>query len=130
MTAPPAVRRAHRMPFGATVADDGSTLFRLWSPGARRVELWLESEQRAVAMPRDASGWAEHVAREAPAGTRYRYRIDGELLVPDPAARYQPGDVHGASEVIDPLAYAWRDGEWAGLPPERLAFYELHLERR
>jgi len=127
MTAPPAVRRAHRMPFGATVADDGSTLFRLWSPGARRVELWLESEQRAVAMPRDASGWAEHVAREAPAGTRYRYRIDGELLVPDPAARYQPGDVHGASEVIDPLAYAWRDGEWAGLPPERLAFYELHV---
>jgi malto-oligosyltrehalose trehalohydrolase len=127
MTAPPAVRRAHRMPFGATVADDGSTLFRLWSPGARRVELWLESEQRAVAMPRDASGWAEHVAREAPAGTRYRYRIDGELLVADPAARCQPGDVHGASEVIDPLAYAWRDGEWAGLPPERLAFYELHV---
>ena len=78
-------------------------------------------------MPRDAGGWAEYVSREAPAGTRYRYRIDGEMLVPDPAARYQPGDVHGASEVVDPLAYAWRDGAWAGLPPERLAFYELHV---
>jgi maltooligosyltrehalose trehalohydrolase len=127
MSAPPAVRRAHRMPFGACPREDGSTRFRLWSPGADRVELWLEAPARAVPMPRDAGGWAEHVTREAPAGTRYRYRIDGEMLVPDPAARYQPGDVHGPSEVVDPLAYAWRDGGWAGLPPERLIFYELHV---
>ena len=126
MSGPPAVRRAHRMPFGASLRD-GSTRFRLWSPGADRVELWLEETGRAVPIHRDAGGWAEHVTREAPAGTRYRYRIDGELLVPDPAARYQPGDVHGASEVIDPLAYPWRDGGWTGLPPERLVFYELHV---
>jgi malto-oligosyltrehalose trehalohydrolase len=121
-----AARRAHRMPFGAEVREDGTTRFRLWSPGAQRVELWLEEPGRAVAMPRDAGGWAEYVTSEAPAGTRYRYRIDGETLVPDPAARFQPGDVHGPSEVIDPLAYAWADTGWAGLPPERLVFYELH----
>ncbi len=127
MSGAPAARRAHRMPFGAEVREDGATRFRLWAPGARQVELWLEEPRRAVAMPRDAGGWAEYVTREAPAGTRYRYRIDGELLVPDPAARFQPGDVHGASEVIDPLAYPWADGGWAGLPPERLVFYELHV---
>ncbi len=127
MSVPPTVRRAHRMPFGASPLDDGSTRFRLWSPGADRVELWLEEAKRAIPMPRDAGGWAKYVSREAPVGTRYRYRIDGEMLVPDPAARYQPGDVHGASEVVDPLAYAWRDGAWAGLPPERLVFYELHV---
>ncbi|HEV3346443.1 MAG TPA: malto-oligosyltrehalose trehalohydrolase [Methylomirabilota bacterium] len=127
MTATPTVRRAHRMPFGALPQGDGGTMFRLWSPGADRVELWLEEPKRAVPMPRDAGGWAEYVSREAPPGTRYRYRIDGEMLVPDPAARYQPGDVHGASEVVDPLAYGWRDGAWAGLPPERLVFYELHV---
>jgi malto-oligosyltrehalose trehalohydrolase len=115
------------MPFGAEVREDGTTRFRLWAPGARQVELWLEESRRAVAMPRDAGGWAEYVTREAPAGTRYRYRIDGELLVPDPAARFQPGDVHGASEVIDPLAYPWADAGWTGLPPERLVFYELHV---
>jgi len=127
MTATPTVRRAHRMPFGALPQGDGGTMFRLWSPGADRVELWLEEPKRAVPMPRDAFGWAEYVSREAPPGTRYRYRIDGEMLVPDPAARYQPGDVHGASEVVDPLAYTWRDGAWTGLPPERLVFYELHV---
>ena len=126
MSERPGARRAHRMPFGAEVREDGTTRFRLWSPGAQRVELWLEEPGRAVAMPRDAGGWAEYVTSEAPAGTRYRYRIDGETLVPDPAARFQPGDVHGPSEVIDPLAYAWADTAWAGLPPERLVFYELH----
>ncbi|MGH7396664.1 MAG: malto-oligosyltrehalose trehalohydrolase, partial [Candidatus Rokuibacteriota bacterium] len=86
----------------------------------------LEEPGRVVAMPHDAGGWAEYVTSEAPAGTRYRYRIDGETLVPDPAARFQPGDVHGPSEVIDPLAYAWADTGWAGVPRERLVFYELH----
>ena len=127
MGASPAPRDAHRMPFGAEVREDGTTRFRLWAPGARRVELWLEEPRRAVAMPRDPDGWAEHVTRDAPAGTRYRYRIDGELSVPDPAARFQPGDVHGTSEVIDPLAYRWGDRAWAGLPAERLVVYELHV---
>src|SRR5262249_19641392 len=48
-------------------------------------------------------------------------------LVPDPASRFQPEDVHGPSEVIDPLAYPWSDGEWAGLPAAALVFYELHV---
>lgn len=127
MSPSPAARRAHRMPFGAEVREDGTTRFRLWAPGARQVELWLEEPGRAVGMPRDAGGWAEYVTREAPPGTRYRYRIDGALLVPDPAARFQPGDVHGASEVVDPLAHAWTDTAWAGLPRERLVLYELHV---
>ncbi len=127
MSPAPAARRAHRMPFGAEVREDGTTRFRLWAPGAGQVELWLEEPARAVAMPRDAGGWAEYVTRDAPPGTRYRYRIDGDLLVPDPAARFQPGDVHGASEVVDPLAHPWTDTAWIGLPPERLVFYELHV---
>jgi maltooligosyltrehalose trehalohydrolase len=122
-----AARRAHRMPFGAEVREDGTTRFRLWAPRAKQVELWLEDSKRAIPVPRDAGGWAEYVTREAPAGIRYRYRIDGETLVPDPAARFQPGDVHGASLVVDPLAYPWADGAWSGLPPERLVFYELHV---
>ena len=41
MSPSPAARRAHRMPFGAEVREDGTTRFRLWAPGARQVELWL-----------------------------------------------------------------------------------------
>ena len=30
-------------------------------------------------------------------GLVFRGRIDGNLLVPDPASRFQPSDVHGPS---------------------------------
>ena len=110
----PALRRAHRMPFGAEARDDGTTRFRLWAPAAHSVELWLPDRQRGFAMPRDAAGWAEWVTRDAPPGSRYSFRIDGELLVPDPASRFQPDDVHGPSEVVDPSAYGWSDPEWHG----------------
>ena len=127
MSRQPAVRRGHRMPFGAEVRDDGTTRFRLWAPAAHSVELWLAGSRQAFAMPRDAAGWAEWVTRDAPAGSRYSFRIDGDLLVPDPASRFQPEDVHGPSEVVDPLEYAWSDSEWHGIAPERLVFYELHV---
>ena len=78
-------------------------------------------------MARDGEGWAEATVGGAPAGTRYRFRVDGRALVPDPASRFQPEDVHGPSEVIDADAYDWGDGAWRGLPPERLVFYELHV---
>ncbi len=121
------IHRAHRMPFGAEVREDRTTRFRLWAPAAETVELWLEDHARALPMPRDAGGWAELVTREAPPGTRYQFRIDGELLVPDPASRFQPEDVHGPSEVVDPLAHRWTDAGWNGIAAERLVFYELHV---
>ena len=121
------VRRAHRMPFGAEAGGDGRTRFRLWAPGARAVELWLEDGRRAIPLARGADGWAEITTGDAPAGARYRFRIDRELLVPDPASRHQPGDVHGPSEVVNPLVRRWSDDGWAGIPAERLVFYELHL---
>jgi 1,4-alpha-glucan branching enzyme len=91
------------------------------------VDLWLDDQARGHPMSLDAEGWAEIVTREAPVGTRYRFRIDGSVLVPDPASRFQPDDVHGPSEVVDPRAHAWSDAGWTGLPPERLVFYELHV---
>jgi len=121
------VKRAHQMPFGVVPEDAGQTRFRLWAPGARTVDLWLEGRARALPMARDADGWATAVTDEAPAGTRYRFRIDGELLVPDPASRFQPEDVHGPSEVIDPRAWEWSDDGWTGVAAEQLVVYELHV---
>ncbi|MCI0546602.1 MAG: malto-oligosyltrehalose trehalohydrolase [Candidatus Rokubacteria bacterium] len=119
--------RRRALPFGAQVDADGTTRFRLWAPAAERVDLWLEDTGHALPMARDAEGWAELVTPEAPAGSRYRFRIDGAELVPDPASRFQPEDVHGPSEVVDPLAHGWADTGWAGRRPEELVVYELHL---
>ncbi len=118
----------HAMPFGAELRPDGAVRFRLWAPTAERVELCLTQPggERLIEMPRRDGGWYELVTRGAGHGSRYRYRIDDGLRVPDPASRFQPDDVHGASEVIDPRAFAWEDGDWRGRPWEEAVLYEAH----
>ena len=61
------------------------------------------------------------------AGTRYRYRLDGDNLFPDPASRYQPEGVNGPSEVVDPSTFTWNDDGWQGIVQKDLVFYELHV---
>jgi maltooligosyltrehalose trehalohydrolase len=119
---------AHRMPFGAEHRADDATRFRLWAPSHASVELELDCAQgRArLAMQRDADGWHELVTPAAP-GARYRFVVGEGLLVPDPASRFNPDDVHGASEVVDPLAYRWQNAAWRGRPWHEAVVYELHI---
>lgn len=122
------MKRHHRMPFGAQI-DGDATRFRLWAPGANSVELELDQtpDGRRIRLPRDPAGWYEARVDGVGAGARYRYRIDDTLQVPDPASRYNPHDVHGMSEVVDPLAFDWRDAAWRGRPWEDAVIYELHV---
>ncbi|RCW68890.1 malto-oligosyltrehalose trehalohydrolase [Pseudorhodoferax soli] len=114
------------MDFGAQVLPAGGTRFRVWAPGARQAEVLLEPGG-AHAMQALADGWHEAVVPGAGAGTRYRYRFDGGTPVPDPASRFNPDDVHGASAVVDPTAYAWQDAAWRGRPWHEAVVYELHV---
>jgi maltooligosyltrehalose trehalohydrolase len=78
-------------------------------------------------MPAQPGGWFELVTNKARTGTRYRYRIDGKLEVPDPASRANPEDIQGPSEVIDPASFEWNDDEWRGRPWHEAVIYELHV---
>jgi maltooligosyltrehalose trehalohydrolase len=109
--------------FGAGIAADGTT-FRLWAPAAKSVELLLD---RPVAMSRQPDGWFVATVSGAGAGTLYKYRIDGDLEVPDPAARFQPDDVSGPSEVIDHATYRWRADTWKGRPWHEAVILEAHV---
>ena len=61
------------------------------------------------------------------AGTRYKFRIDDEIDVPDPASAFQPEDVSGPSEVIDHAAYRWRATDWRGRPWHEAVVIEAHV---
>jgi malto-oligosyltrehalose trehalohydrolase len=117
------MKRSHRLPFGAELLADG-VRFRLWAPAAQSVAVALDGDA-SQAMTRAGEGWFELSLASARAGSRYRFTIDGKA-VPDPAARFQPDGVHGASEVIDPAAYDWQDGDWRGRRWEEIVLYELH----
>jgi maltooligosyltrehalose trehalohydrolase len=114
---------SRRLRFGAELNGAGVT-FRLWAPAARRVELLLGTPHPMQTLP---GGWHEIAIPTAQAGTLYKFRIDGELNVPDPASAFQPGDVAGPSEVIDHADYVWQAADWRGRPWEDTALLELHL---
>jgi malto-oligosyltrehalose trehalohydrolase len=109
--------------FGAQV-DANGVRFRLWAPGAGHVDLMLERAHPMQACP---GGWFELAIPGGGAGLLYKYRIDGELEVPDPASHYQPQDVAGPSEVIDHRRYRWRSAQWRGRPWRDAVFLELHV---
>jgi malto-oligosyltrehalose trehalohydrolase len=113
----------NRRHFGARLTANG-TAFRLWAPAAKRVDLVLE---KPYPLARGEDGWFSTEISGANAGTRYRFRIDGEIDVPDPASRFQPDDVFGPSEVIDHASYPWRASDWRGRPWHETVLLEAHV---
>jgi maltooligosyltrehalose trehalohydrolase len=120
------MKRCHHMRFGALLAKDGA-LFRLWAPAAKTVALRLASRPKDLPMDQRGDGWFEQHIRGIGAGARYQFVIDGNRTVPDPASRFQPEDVGGPSELVDPMAFEWSDDKWEGRPWHEAVIYELHI---
>jgi len=108
--------------FGPLLSDNGVT-FRLWAPAAHAVNLVLD--RKKIAMPKGGEWFVLNV-RQARAGARYRFEIDGDIEIPDPASHFQPDDVPGPSEVID-HRYEWRCSDWKGRPWHEGVFSEIHV---
>jgi 1,4-alpha-glucan branching enzyme/maltooligosyltrehalose trehalohydrolase len=117
------------MTFGSVLLPSGAVHFRLWAPGAEKVSLCLNLGAKKLFLPMDRreEGWFHLTTETAGRGSRYRFQLASGLLVPDPASRFQPEDVHGPSEVIAPADFAWSDGGWRGRPWEEAVLYELHV---
>jgi malto-oligosyltrehalose trehalohydrolase len=119
------VTRSHVLPQGAEL-HEGGVRFRLWAPSQTHIGIVID-DREPVAMAHQPEGWFELVTVGAHPGSRYCYVLQDGLQVPDPAARFQPEDVHGPSEVIDPAAYDWKDADWRGRPWDEAVVYELHI---
>jgi len=114
------------MPFGAALVDAG-VRFRVWAPSHQNIGLEITGRDGDIPMQRIADGWHELITSEAGPGSRYRYVLPNGNRVPDPASRFQPQDVHGPSQVIDPLTYQWHDSAWCGRAWEEAVIYETHV---
>ncbi|MGA7806027.1 malto-oligosyltrehalose trehalohydrolase [Bradyrhizobium sp.] len=111
--------------FGAEPVD-GGVHFRLWAPNQDEVSLVLGNSD-VLPMSKSDDGWHDIVTARARAGSLYKFRLRDGLEVPDPASRFQPADVHGPSEVVDPHHYRWRQAAWMGRRWEECVIYELHV---
>jgi maltooligosyltrehalose trehalohydrolase len=109
---------------GPKLTPDGAS-FRLWAPAATRVDLLLLENSHPLRRGED--GWFYADIPGVAAGARYKFRIDDEIDVPDPASAFQPDDVSGPSEVIDHSAYRWRAADWRGRPWDETVLTETHV---
>jgi maltooligosyltrehalose trehalohydrolase len=107
--------------FGPVIEEDG-VVFRLWAPTARSVSLICDGQRPMLRRP---DGWFGLKIFGAGPGSLYRFEIDGELQVPDPASHFQPEDVHGPSEVIEHPTPAI-EADWKGRPWHECIFSEIH----
>jgi maltooligosyltrehalose trehalohydrolase len=117
-------RTTRRLPVGAELSNSG-THFRCWAPKRKSVDVIIDG--RATPLAHEARGYFAGLVNGVGAGTRYRFRLDGQDAFPDPASRYQPEGPHGDSEVVDPSTFAWSDSEWPGVAPTGNVIYELHI---
>src|SRR5947208_16000904 len=109
--------------FGPRLRTDGAS-FRLWAPGAKHVDLLL---QKSTPMRPCDKGWFSADVAGVRAGARYKFRIDDDIDIPDPASAFQPDDVSGPSELIDHASYAWRASNWRGRPWHETVLIETHV---
>ena len=119
------MRAHHTMPFGAEVHVSG-VRFQLYAPTAKTVELILR-DRDPMAMTSEPSGIYSLDVPSIGAGVRYRFRIDGELLVPDPASRAQPDGIDADGTVVDSRQYEWQTPQWQGRPWREAVIWEAHV---
>lgn len=114
-----------RFAIGAEDAS-GGVHFRVWAPAAKKVETVFDGGP-AVALEAEESGYFSGWVDGAGVGARYKYRLDGGELCPDPASRFQPQGPHGSSEIIDATQFAWTDSNWPGVALPHQVIYEMHI---
>lgn len=108
--------------FGARPISPRVTEFRLWAPNANNISVVLKDAEHVMRRGEDG---IFSVATRASPGDTYKFRIDNDATVPDPASRLQSPDVHDESIIIS-QAYDWKHQNWRGRPWHETIIYELH----
>jgi maltooligosyltrehalose trehalohydrolase len=122
-----------RLPIGAEVLPGGGVHFRLWAPKQKAVTVEIScdaklpaSTTRKVKLQAESEGYFSAFIADANAGWFYKFALR-EGSFPDPASRFQPEGPHGASQIIDPGQFKWRDSSWRGVPRQNRVIYEMHI---
>ncbi|WP_431033573.1 malto-oligosyltrehalose trehalohydrolase [Pseudomonas yamanorum] len=110
---------------GALTVGSNHVRFSLWAPDAQTVSV-VTSKGLSMSMLSHSDGWFS-LETQCAVGTHYKYLVDNEFEVPDPASRFRSEDVQGYSVVVDQDAYNWRCRNWKGRPWTEAIIYELHV---
>lgn len=113
---------------GADYKGNGQASFCVWAPEKKSMILHIvHPREQKITMQKDEDGFFYVELSDIEPGLKYFYMPDGVKDYPDPASRYQPEGVHGASGLVDHQAFTFQQTGWRGIPFNELVFYELHI---
>lgn len=108
---------------GVNFSDKGASV-KLWAPLAKTVSIHFDD--KSLTLEKTKYGYWEKEIDLAP-GTRYRFSVNGEAPLPDPASLLQPEGVHGDSEAFDlRQLHRYDDKNWKHPALKDYIIYELH----
>lgn len=99
---------------------------KLWAPLAKSAELLLTATNKKYPLKEASYGFWELETDILKPGDLYKFILDGDKELPDPASLSQPESVHGPSQAVDLESFVWTDENWQNHPLENYIFYELH----
>jgi len=101
------------------------TVFRLWAPRARQVDLVWGERRFAMKVRKDCVFFVD--VPEMGPGDDYGFSADGGPVRPDPRSFQQPQGVHGLSRLVDLDAHVWQDQAFVPAAWTDAILYELHV---
>ncbi|GAB3327014.1 malto-oligosyltrehalose trehalohydrolase [Larkinella ripae] len=116
----------HQRSLGLTFQKNGNAHLSVWAPKAKTVDLVPEHQTAPIPLEKHLLGYWKTTTDRLKPGDRYQFRLNGDLLRPDPASLSQPTGVHGPSEAIDTGGFDWHDQDWNTPDLETFILYELH----
>lgn len=99
---------------------------KLWAPSAKSVELLLTETNKKYPLKEASYGYWELETADLKPDNLYKFILDEEKELPDPASLSQPESVHGASQAIDISDFNWTDNDWKNFALKDYLLYELH----
>lgn len=111
---------------GIRFNKDGQAEVVVWSPESKKVEVVLFDTNKRMALKNTEMAYWELTTTDIKPGDRYKFLLDDNKKLPDPASLCQPEGVHGPSQAIDLNHFAWTDAAWQNPALDDYLIYELH----
>jgi len=105
-------------------------LYRVWAYCRKKVVVKIEKpDGRKYDLELEAApeGYFFGLDRQGAPGDLYLFSLDGGEPLPDFASHYQPGGIHGPSQVVDAGIFKWQATEWRRPPFNGQVIYECHI---
>ena len=105
---------------------DGQADVVLWSPDVEKAEIVLFNTHERLPLKSDDMGYWQLSTPAINSGDYYKFLLDDDKELPDPASLSQPDGVHGPSQAINLKQFNWTDSNWQNPPLDDYLAYELH----